>query len=361
MEIQLNIEPISSWGVDDTRPLVISGPCSAETEEQVMESARLIKAQGIQIFRAGIWKPRTRPNTFEGVGVEALQWLKQVKKETGMLVSTEVANVKHVHECLKAGVDIIWVGARTTANPFAVQEIADALQGVDIPVLIKNPINPDVELWIGAIERISQAGITKLGAIHRGFSSHQKGKYRNLPMWEIPIELRRRMRNLPIICDPSHISGKSELIFEISQKAMDLSHDGLMIESHPNPKMALSDARQQVTPKELGEILAKLIIRASTSDNVELKHSLEELRHQIDEIDHEILDVIAKRMKVVEQIGQHKKENNIRILQTNRWDFIIEDAIKNGAARGLSEELVTKVLKALHEESINKQEEIYNA
>lgn len=361
MEVKLTIEPIASWGVDSERPLIISGPCSAETEEQVMESARLIKAQGVQIFRAGIWKPRTRPNTFEGIGPEALQWLKQVKKETGMLVSTEVANVKHVHECLKAGVDIIWIGARTTANPFAVQEIADALQGVDIPVLIKNPINPDVELWIGAIERISQAGITKLGAIHRGFSSHQKGKYRNLPMWELPIELRRRMRNLPIICDPSHISGKSELIFEISQKAMDLSHDGLMIESHPNPKMALSDARQQVTPKELGEILSKLIIRASSSDNPALKHSLEELRGEIDEIDHEILDVIAKRMKVVEQIGQHKKENNIRILQTSRWEYIIADAISTGASKGLSEEFVTKLLKAIHQESINKQEQIYNS
>jgi chorismate mutase len=361
MEIHLDIEPISSWGVQSGRPLVISGPCSAETEDQVMEAAKRVKAQGVQIFRAGIWKPRTRPNSFEGIGEVGLQWLKRVKAETGMLVSTEVANVKHVHECLKHGIDIIWVGARTSANPFAVQEIADALQGVDIPVLVKNPVNPDVELWIGAIERIHGAGIRKLGAIHRGFSSHEKSNYRNLPMWQIPIELRRRLRNLPIICDPSHISGKSELIFEISQKAMDLSHDGLMIESHPTPRMALSDARQQVTPEELGQILAKLVIRASNSEDPKLNESLESLRHQIDEIDHELLSVIERRMKLVEQIGQYKKENNIRILQTNRWDFIIEDAIKNGAQKGLSEELVTRVFKALHQESINRQEEIYNS
>jgi len=361
MEIELDIEPISSWGVESDRPLVISGPCSAETEEQVLESGRLLKAQGIKVFRAGIWKPRTRPNTFEGVGSEGLQWLKKVKEETGMLISTEVANVKHVYECLKNGVDIIWIGARTSANPFAVQEIADALQGVDIPVLVKNPINPDVELWIGAIERIHGAGITKLGAIHRGFSSHQKAKYRNLPMWQIPIELRRRMRNLPIICDPSHISGKSELIYEVSQKAMDLNHDGLMIESHPNPRVALSDARQQLTPAEVGEVLKKLVLRASSSTNPELKQSLESLRHQIDEVDHEILDVFEKRMKLVEQIALHKKENNIQILQTSRWDFIIEDAIKLGALKGLSEDLIAKVFKALHQESINKQEKIYNS
>lgn len=361
MEVKLDIEPISSWGVDSKRPVIISGPCSAETEEQVMETARGLSSKGIQIFRAGIWKPRTRPNTFEGVGSVGLQWLKQAKEETGMLISTEVANVKHVYECLKNGVDIIWIGARTSANPFAVQEIADALQGVDVPVLVKNPINPDVELWIGAIERIAGAGITKLGAIHRGFSSFQKSKYRNIPQWQMPIELRRRMRNLPIICDPSHIAGKSEYVFEVSQKAMDLSHDGLMIESHPNPKVALSDARQQLTPDQVGELMQNLVIRDSSTENPEFQETLSELRHKIDDVDHKILELIKERMDIVKIIGQHKKDNNMRILQTNRWDEIIKDAIIFGNKQGLSEDFITKLFKAVHQESINIQEGILNA
>jgi len=361
MEVKLDIEPISSWGVESQRPLIISGPCSAETEEQVMETARGLSAAGVKIFRAGIWKPRTRPNTFEGVGSIGLQWMKKAKEETGMLISTEVANVKHVYEALKNGVDIIWIGARTSANPFAVQEIADALQGVDIPVLVKNPVNPDVELWIGAIERIYGAGITKLGAIHRGFSSHGQSKFRNLPMWQLPIELRRRMRNLPIICDPSHIAGKADLVFEVSQKAMDLSHDGLIIESHPNPKVALSDGKQQLTPAQVKDLMDKLVVREATSDNPELKSSLEALRHQIDEIDEELLNVIQKRMDVVKLIGQHKKDNNIRILQTTRWDEIINQMIEHGAKRGLSEEFVDKLFKAVHQESINIQTAIYNS
>lgn len=361
MEVKLDIEPISSWGVDSKRPLIISGPCSAETEEQVMESAKSLHAHGVKIFRAGIWKPRTRPNTFEGVGSIGLTWLKQVKEETGMLISTEVANVKHVYEALKNGVDIIWVGARTSANPFAVQEIADALQGVDIPVLVKNPVNPDVELWIGALERINGAGITKLGAIHRGFSSHGKSKFRNVPMWQLPIELRRRMRNLPIICDPSHIAGKADLVFEVSQKAMDLSHDGLMIESHPNPKVALSDGKQQLTPNEVAELMKNLIIREGHSDNPDLNSSLQALRHQIDEIDDELLDIIQKRMDVVKKIGQNKKENNIRILQTNRWDEIIKLMYEHGNKRGLSEEFIDRLFKAIHQESINIQTAIYNS
>lgn len=361
MEVKLNIEPISSWGVESKRPLIISGPCSAETEEQVMEAALGLSAAGVKIFRAGIWKPRTRPNTFEGVGSIGLQWMKRVKQETGMLISTEVANVKHVYEALKNGVDIIWIGARTSANPFAVQEIADALQGVDIPVLIKNPVNPDVELWIGAIERIHGAGITKLGAIHRGFSSHGNSKFRNIPMWQLPIELRRRMRNLPIICDPSHIAGKSELVFEVSQKAMDLSHDGLIIESHPNPKVALSDGRQQLTPAQVKDLMDRLIVREATSDNPKLKSSLEALRHQIDEIDEDLLNVIQKRMEIVKQIGQHKKDNNIRILQTSRWDEIINQMIEQGKTRGLSEEFIDRLFKAVHQESINIQTAIYNS
>jgi len=361
MNLQLDIEPISSWGVDDKRPLVLAGPCSAETEEQVLETARGLKKQGIQIFRAGIWKPRTRPNMFEGVGSVGLQWMKKVKQETGMLTATEVANVKHVYEALKNGVDILWIGARTTANPFAVQEIADALSGVDIPVLIKNPVNPDLELWIGAIERIYNAGIRKIGAIHRGFSSFEKTNYRNAPMWQIAIDLNQRIPNLPIICDPSHISGKSELIFEVSQKAMDLGQHGLIIETHPNPKVALSDARQQITPDQLGDVLSRLVIRDSEYEHPETKHTLEQLRLQINTIDEELIKIINKRMEVVKLIGQHKKENNIRIIQNKRWDEIIHAMEEKGTQYGLSSELINQVFKAIHQESINIQTNILNS
>lgn len=361
MNIQLDIEPISSWGVDDKRPLVMAGPCSAETEEQVLETARGLQKQGIQIFRAGIWKPRTRPNMFEGVGSVGLQWMKKVKQETGMLTATEVANVKHVYEALKNGVDILWIGARTTANPFAVQEIADALSGVDIPVLVKNPVNPDLELWIGAIERIYNAGIRKLGAIHRGFSSYEKTNYRNAPMWQIAIDLNQRIPNLPIICDPSHITGKSELIYEVSQKAMDLGQHGLIIESHPNPKVALSDARQQVTPAQLGEILQKLVIRGSEYEYPETKYSLEQLRLRINDLDEELLKVIHKRMEVVKLIGQHKKENNIRIIQNKRWEEIIHAMEEKGSKYGFSNELIGQIFKAIHQESINIQTQILNS
>jgi chorismate mutase len=361
MEVQLEIESIESWGVNPERPLIISGPCSAETEEQMLTTAHALKESGVQIFRAGIWKPRTRPNTFEGVGSVGLKWLQKVKKETGMLTSTEVANVKHVYEALKMGVDILWIGARTSANPFAVQEIADALQGVDIPVLVKNPVNPDLELWIGAIERIAGAGITKLGAIHRGFSTSEKSKFRNLPQWQVAIELRSRMKNLPIICDPSHIAGKSELVFEVSQKAMDLGQDGLIIESHPNPKVALSDGRQQLTPAEVGDLMKKLVVRPETTNDEAFAKSLEELRSQIDLLDDEILEVIQKRMNVVKEIGKHKKANNIRILQTNRWEQIIQSAQEKGDSKGLSDEFIEKLFKAVHQESINIQTEILNS
>lgn len=361
MEISLEIEPLENWGLNPARPLIISGPCSAETEEQVLTTARGLHEHGIQVFRAGIWKPRTRPNQFEGVGSIGLKWLRSVKQETGMLTATEVANVKHVYEALKMGVDILWIGARTSANPFSVQEIADALEGVDIPVLIKNPVNPDLELWIGAIERISKAGITKIGAIHRGFSSSEKTIYRNVPQWQVAIELRQRMKNLPIICDPSHIAGQASLIFSISQQAMDLGQDGLIIESHPNPRHALSDQKQQITPAEVGELIKKLIVRADKIDNASFTSSLAELRHKIDMLDDEILDVIQKRMNIVKEIGKNKKENNIQILQSDRWLEVIEKAKLKGASKGLSDELIEILFKAIHQESINIQTKILNS
>jgi len=361
MELKLDLDPISSWGVDAKRPLIMAGPCSAETEEQVLETARGLRKHGIQVFRAGIWKPRTRPNTFEGVGSIGLQWLRKVKQETGMLTATEVANVKHVYEALKNGVDILWIGARTTANPFAVQEIADALNGVDIPVMIKNPINPDLELWIGAIERIYNVGIRKIAAVHRGFSSFEKSNYRNIPMWQIAIDLGQRIPNLPIICDPSHIAGKSELIFEVAQKAMDLGQYGLIIETHPNPKVALSDARQQITPDQLNDLLKRLVIRDSEYEHPETKHTLEQLRHSIDQFDEELLTIIQKRMEVVKKIGEHKKEHNIRIIQNVRWEEIIHGMEEKGAEFGLSAECIDQVFKAIHQESINIQTKILNS
>src|SRR6056297_3416386 len=302
MVVEVDLKPLNIKGIGAKRPLIMAGPCSAESEEQILVTAREIAALGVPVFRAGIWKPRTRPNAFEGVGSVGLPWLQKVKKETGMLVSTEVANVKHVYEALKYGVDIIWIGARTSANPFAVQEIADSLKGVQIPVFVKNPVNPDVDLWIGAIERINQAGITKMAAIHRGFSSYDKTIYRNAPHWQVPIELRRRIPDLPIITDPSHICGNRELIFDISQKAMDLNFDGLIIETHINPDKALSDAKQQVTPAALKDILNRIIPREPGSDfDVEL--SLAELRDSIDKLDDKLIGLIEERMKVVERIG----------------------------------------------------------
>ena len=302
--MELELERIQLPGVPEERPVVIAGPCSAETEEQVMNTARQLASKGLKIFRAGIWKPRTKPGGFEGVGVEGLAWLKQVKQETGMYVCTEVATAKHVLECLKAGIDLLWIGARTTANPFAMQEIADALRGVDIPVMVKNPVNPDLELWIGAMERLNQAGLKRLAAIHRGFSSYEKKIYRNLPQWHIPIELRRRIPNLPILCDPSHIGGKRELIAPLCQQAMDLGFDGLIIESHCNPDKAWSDASQQVTPDVLDYILNLLVIRQDTHTT----ENLAELRKQIDECDNDLIQTLAKRMRISREIGTYKKE-----------------------------------------------------
>lgn len=352
----MELESILLPGVDPKRPLVIAGPCSAETEEQVMNTARELAANGIKILRAGIWKPRTKPGGFEGVGSEGLAWLKKVKQETGMYVSTEVATQKHVYEALKYGIDMIWIGARTTANPFAVQEIAEALQGVDIPVLIKNPVNPDLELWVGAFERLSKVGIKKLGAIHRGFSSYDKKIYRNLPQWHIPIELKRRYPNLPIICDPSHIGGKRDLIQPLSQQAMDLSYDGLIIETHCNPDAAWSDASQQVTPERLKEILGSLIIR----DAKQSTEDLAELRQQIDELDDQLLELLAKRMRVSREIGTFKKEHGMTVVQTGRYDEILQKRISQAQEMGMGEEFMRTVLEAIHDESVSQQIEIFN-
>ncbi|MDR1680014.1 MAG: bifunctional 3-deoxy-7-phosphoheptulonate synthase/chorismate mutase type II [Prevotellaceae bacterium] len=352
--MELNLEQITLEGVSTERPMLIAGPCSAETEEQVMETARQLAENGVKIFRAGIWKPRTKPGGFEGVGSVGLNWLKQVKRKTGMYVATEVATAKHVYEALKYGVDLLWIGARTTANPFAVQEIADALEGVDIPVLIKNPVNPDLELWIGAIERIYNAGIRQLGAIHRGFSSYDKKIYRNLPQWHLPVELKRRYPNLPIFCDPSHIGGTRELIQPISQQAMDLHFEGLIIETHCNPDQAWSDREQQITPEFLKFMMNRIVIR----DMAQTTENLADLRTQIDQIDNELLEALARRMRVSEEIGIYKKEHNITILQTTRYDEILQRGVEKGSKLGLSEAFMRAFLEAVHEESVRKQMEI---
>lgn len=359
----MKITGLNGWGLkkEINRPFLIAGSCSAETEKQVLETAtELAKTGNVDVFRAGIWKPRTRPNYFEGVNSKGLAWLKKVKKETGLPVATEVANVKHVYEALKSGVDILWIGARTSASPFAMQEIADALEGVDVPVLIKNPINPDLELWIGAIERIYNAGITKIGAIHRGFSNYEKTIYRNLPYWQIPIDLKSRISNIPIINDPSHIGGDSRLLYDLSQQAMDLNFDGLMIESHINPKEALSDAKQQITPNELVELLSRLIIRKPVIENTKLLDELGELRNNIDILDDQILVSLEQRMKIAEKIGNYKKKNKITILQNKRWEEIINNIIQKGKSKGLSKESINTIFKAIHQESICHQIKIMN-
>lgn len=361
MVVELKNSLVKEWRGYKRRPFLIAGPCSAETEEQVMETARQIASlDQVSVYRAGIWKPRTRPSSFEGIGVEGLKWLRTVKQETGLMVGTEVANEKHVYEALKYGIDMLWIGARTSVNPFTVQEISDALNGVDVMVLVKNPINPDLDLWIGAIERVARAGITRLGAIHRGFSTYEKTIYRNQPNWQLPIELRRRIPDLPIICDPSHISGAREYLYEISQKAMDLNFDGLMIESHNNPDKALSDSAQQLTPNDLKELLSRLILRSPVTSDPRLLDILGELRQQIDVFDDSLIDILEKRMKIAEKIGQYKKENNITILQTTRWDEIIRKVMINGQAKGLSNEMIDTIFKAIHQESINHQMKVMN-
>lgn len=341
---------------DNERPIVIAGPCSAETEEQVMTTARQLKQKGCHMFRAGVWKPRTKPGGFEGNGEAALPWMKAVKDETGMLVATEVAKPEHVELCLKYGIDILWIGARTTANPFAMQDLADSLQGVDVPVFVKNPVNPDLELWIGAMERINQAGVKRMAAIHRGFSSYDKKIYRNLPMWQIAMELHRRVPNLPIICDPSHIGGRRELIAPLCQQAMDLGFDGLLVESHCCPDEAWSDAKQQVTPDVLDYILSLLVVRDehSTTEGITL------LRKQIDELDNELMELLAKRMRVCREIGQYKKEHNMTVFQANRYNEILEKRGAQGSLLGMDAEFIARVFEGVHEESVRQQMKIIN-
>ena len=350
-----------NWLQKTNSPLIISGPCSAESEAQLLETAKqLTEANRVSVIRAGIWKPRTRPNAFEGVGEIGLSWLKKVKEATKLPVCTEVATAKHVELCLNYDIDFLWIGARTTASPFAVQEISDALRGIDIPVMIKNPTSPDLELWIGAIERIARSGITKIAAIHRGFSSFEKSVYRNIPMWEIPIELKRLNPQLDILCDPSHIAGSRQLIFEVCQKALDLNFSGLMIESHHDPDNALSDSKQQITPDILSKIAKKLIVRDVSSPNIQFQTELDVLRSQIDVIDRSITEKIADRMQLVEKIGQFKKSNNVTILQVERWNEITNHLLDWGKSLGLSEPFIQKLLRSIHEESIRKQEEIMN-
>jgi len=356
-----NIKPLNTWFKKlDTSPVVISGPCSAESEEQMLATAReLKKVEQVKIFRAGIWKPRTRPNTFEGRGVDALQWLNQVKQETGFLTTVEVASPKHVEMCLRYNVDILWIGARTTSNPFSVQEIASALQGMNIPVMVKNPINPDINLWIGALERINKAGISKLAAIHRGFYPFEKTMFRNIPKWEIPIELKSRFHNLPILCDPSHIAGKRKYIAEMAQKAIDLNMDGLMIESHICPDEALSDSDQQLTPADLDQVLRGLVCRLNCVADTEIDR-LEKFRDQIDSVDAQLIELLAQRMKIVEEIGDYKHENNIKILQLQRWEKVRERGIELGKTLGISESFMIQLLRMIHKESILKQNEVMN-
>jgi len=343
---------------NDSRPFLIAGPCSAETEEQVLATAYGLAGTGIDLFRAGVWKPRTRPGAFEGTGAQALPWLRRVKQETGLRTAIEVANGNQVYEALKHGVDVLWVGARSTVNPFSVQETADALRGVDVPVLVKNPVNPDLDLWIGAIERIRNAGVTQTGAVHRGFSAYAKSKFRNAPYWEIPIELRRRMPDLPLICDNSHICGNREDLLEVAQQSLDLNYDGLMTEVHPSPDAAWSDAKQQITPFLYKELVNSLIVRRETTDNAEFLENIENLRHKIDEIDLELLNLLARRMRVAEDIGRYKQRNNISILQTTRWNEILEKGFAQGRARGLNDEFIEKFLSAIHQESIAHQQTV---
>lgn len=351
-----DIKPIKFCGVDSKRPVVIAGPCSAETEEQVMETAKNLAKNGVRIFRAGIWKPRTKPGGFEGVGSVGLTWLQEVKKETGMLVATEVANKQHVEEALNAGVDVLWIGARTSANPFAMQEIADSLVGADVPVLVKNPVNPDLELWIGAMQRIYNAGIRQIGAIHRGFSAYGKHLYRNMPQWHIPIELRRRMPELTLICDPSHIGGKRELVAPLSQQAMDMGFDGLIVESHCDPDRAWSDKSQQVTPEVLNFILNMLVVR----DTTQTTESLTLLRQQIDQIDNDLLEALSKRMRISREIGQYKKEHSMPVVQTGRYDDILNSRAAAAEELGMNGDFMKTVYQAIHEESVRQQIEVLN-
>ncbi len=357
---KLDIIPLGEWALFDERPLkVIAGPCGAETCEQVLRTASSLSQIGVNLFRAGLWKPRTYPGSFEGVGTEGLAWLQEARNKYGVKIATEVASKAHVQECLAAHVDMVWIGARTTANPFLVQEIADALVGSDIPVLVKNPVSPDLDLWIGALERLSRAGVKKLGVIHRGFTTLEEKKYRNDPQWQIAIEFRRKFPDMPFFVDPSHISGHVDYVREISQRAMDLGFDGLMIESHCSPSEALSDSSQQLTPAQLDDMLNRqLEVRNPDSDSPQWKENIHELRAKIDVIDESILAALSSRMQVSRQIGQYKKENNIAILQTSRWDAVLAKVIEKGRGYGLSEKCITDIFNTIHEESVEAQNQI---
>ncbi len=359
----MDIIPLYDWFEDfKSGPVIIAGPCSAESEEQVLGTARAV-AEGCRtsVFRAGLWKPRTRPGTFSGVGNRGLRWLGQVREQTGMRVAVEAASPGHVEACLNAGVDIIWLGARTVSNPFSVQEIAESLKGVDIPVLVKNPLNPDIDLWIGAIERVYSAGIKRLAAVHRGFSPFEHTRYRNMPKWELPIEMRRIIRELPVICDPSHISGDSKLVPELAQKAMDLNMDGLMIEVHIDPASALSDSLQQLSPEEYCSMMNNLVIRCSKSDDPGFINYLEELRNQVDSVDHQLIELLSRRMDIIDRIGEYKFSNNVAVLQMDRWIEILKTRLEQAGLSGLDQTFTEKYLKLLHQESIRRQTAIMSS
>ncbi len=355
----MQVEKLESWVKEHKKPLIISGPCSVETKEQFFTTIEQLAGTGVHFIRGGIWKPRTRPGTFEGIGKSGLSWIKEAKALYQVEIATEVASPKHAELALEAGIGLLWIGARTTVNPFHVQEIAESLKGIDIPVFIKNPINPDLSLWKGALERFSKAGIKKLGAIHRGFDSFQKTKFRNVPLWQIPIELKSEFPNLPLICDPSHIAGRSDLIHEISQKALDLNYDGLMIESHCSPETALSDAKQQVTPKDLADILGRLEPRDATKSDTAFINHLEIIREQIDQADREILEAIATRMNLVEKIGEYKKENNVAIFQLSRWKEIFRTRPEWAKALNLDADFIKELYRFIHQQSVQKQTGIY--
>ena len=357
---KLDIVPLYEWGMfTEPKPSVVAGPCSAESEEQVMETAKGLKELGINVLRAGIWKPRTHPGCFEGIGPEGLKWMQKARNEYGLKIATEVASEKHVAECMKHGIDLVWIGARTTANPFLVQEIADALKGTDIPVLVKNPVNADLDLWIGALERLNLAGIKKLGVIHRGFSTFDKIQYRNDPQWQVAIELRSRYPELPFFVDPSHMGGSRDYILEISQRSLDLGFEGLMIESHCNPSVALSDAKQQLTPAELKDLLYnQIVVRDKDSDSPEWRENIDQLRVKIDVIDENILYALGSRMNVSRQIGEYKKSNNVAIIQPARWDALIGKVVEKGMEYGLPEKFLNDVFNAIHEASVEIQNEI---
>lgn len=358
-----NKKELRTW-LDDfnlDHPLVIAGPCSAETEEQVVKIAKQLKDSDVSVLRAGIWKPRTRPGNFEGVGALGLKWMKTAKEETGLLTTTEVANPNHVELALENDVDILWIGARTTVSPFIIQEIADALKGTDKTVLVKNPVNPDLSLWLGAVERFYTADIKNLGVIHRGFSAYEKTKYRNNPEWQIPIDLQNRFPDLPLILDPSHIAGRRDIIFDLCQTALDLNYDGLMVETHHDPDNAWSDAAQQITPATLIQFMKDLKIRKEISESAEFQNKLNNLRAQIDVADNHLIELLSKRMKISDDIGKVKKDQNVSVLQTKRWNEILGKMVLEGEQVGLSEEFILRLFKAVHQESINRQEKVMKA